>query len=55
MELNFTQEQYKLIYNSVRRYQYDRTILDSKEYHQCSEILDELFDKVYTQQKEQPT
>jgi hypothetical protein len=51
--MNFTQEQYKLIYNSVRIYQYEKTILDGKEYQECNEILDELFDKVYTQQKEQ--
>ena len=53
--MNFTQEQYKLIYNSVRRYQFEKTILDSKEYHECGEILDELFDTVYTQKVEQPT
>jgi DNA-binding ferritin-like protein (Dps family) len=53
--MNFTPEQYKLIYNSVRRYQYDKTVLNSQEYHTCSEILDELFDTVYTQQREQPT
>ena len=53
--MNFTQEQYKLIYNSVRRYQFEKTILDSKEYHACGEILDELFDSVYTQRVEQPT
>jgi len=53
--MNFTSEQYKLIYNAVRRYQYDKTVLNSKEYNTCSEILDELFDTVYTQQREQPT
>ena len=53
--MNFTHEQYKLIYNAVRRYQYDKTVLNSKEYNTCSEILDELFDTVYTQQREQPT
>jgi hypothetical protein len=53
--MNFTQEQYKLIYNSVRRYQLEKTILNSTEYHECNEILDELFDHVYTQNKEQPT
>ena len=46
--MNFTPEQYKLIYNAVRRYQYDKTVLDSKEYNACGEILDELFDSVYT-------
>jgi len=53
--MNFTSEQYKLIYNAVRRYQYDKTVLNSKEYNTCSEILDELFDSVYTQHREQPT
>jgi len=53
--MNFTPEQYKLIFTAVRRYQFEKTILDSKEYHECAEILDELFDTVYTQQVEQPT
>jgi hypothetical protein len=53
--MNFTPEQYKLIFTAVRRYQLEKTVLDSKEYHQCSEILDELFDSVYTQRTEQPT
>jgi hypothetical protein len=53
--MNFTPEQYKLIYTSVRRYQIEKTILNSVEYHQCNEILDGLFDSVYTQHVEQPT
>ena len=53
--MKFTQKQYKLIFTAVRRYQFEKTILDSKEYHECGEILDELFDTVYTQQVEQPT
>ena len=53
--MNFTLEQYKLIFTAVRRYQFEKTILDSKEYHECSEILDELFDIVYTQKQEQST
>jgi hypothetical protein len=53
--MKFTQEQYKLIFTAVRRYQFEKTILDSKEYHECGEILDELFDTVYTQKVEQPT
>ena len=53
--MNFTQEQYKLIYNSVRRYQIEKTILNSAEYQECNEILDGLFDLVYTQKVEQPT
>ena len=53
--MNFTQQQYKLIYNSVRRYQLEKTVLNSDEYQECNEVLDELFDKVYTQRQEQPT
>lgn len=54
-KFNYTNEQYRLIYNAVRRYQYDKTILNSQEYWNCSEILDNLFDLVYTQQQEVPT
>jgi len=53
--MNFTPEQYKLIFTAVRRYQFEKTILDSKEYHECGEILDELFNVVYTQKQEQVT
>jgi hypothetical protein len=53
--MNFTHKQCKLIYHAVRRYQIEKTILNSNEYHECNEILDELFDIVYTQQQEQPT
>jgi hypothetical protein len=53
--MNFTSEQYKLIYNSVRRYQIEKTVLNSKEYQECNQILDELFDTVYNQKVEQPT
>lgn len=53
MGLNFTQEKYKLIFDSVRRYQIEKTLLGSFEYDQCNEILTELFDHVYTQRKEQ--
>ena len=53
--MNFTQEQYKLIHTAVRRYQIEKTVLNSVEYQQCNEILDGLFDSVYTQRVEQPT
>jgi hypothetical protein len=53
--MNFTQQQYKLIYTAVRRHQIEKTVLNSPEYQQCSDILDELFDTVYTQRVEQPT
>jgi len=54
-DYNYTNEQYRLMYNAVRRYQLEKTILDSSEYWNCSEILDSLFDLVYTQQQEVPT
>ena len=53
--MNFTPEQYKLIYTAVRRYQLEKTALNGQEYQECNEILDELFDSVYTQRVEQPT
>jgi hypothetical protein len=52
---NLTDNQWQTVYNAVRRYQFEKTILDSKQYWECSEILDELFDLVYTQTREQPT
>jgi hypothetical protein len=55
LNMNFTQEQYKLIYTAVRRHQIEKTVLNSPEYQECSEILDEMFDTVYTQRVEQPT
>jgi len=53
--MNFTSEQYKLIFTAVRRYQIEKTILNGEEYQNCGEILDKLFDSVYTQRREQPT
>ena len=53
--MNFTPEQYKLIYTAVRRYQLEKTALNGQEYQDCNEILDEIFDLVYTQKREQPT
>jgi len=53
--MNFTPEQYKLIFTSVRRYQIEKTLTNSKEYQECNEILDELYPLVYTQRQEQPT
>ena len=52
--MNFTREQYQLMFTSVRRYQeqysYDRQI-----WIKCNEVLDELYPLVYTQRVEQPT
>jgi hypothetical protein len=52
---NLTDRQWQTIYTAVRRYQFEKCILDSRDYWECSEILDELFDVVYTQTREQPT
>lgn len=51
----FNQAEIKLIYDAVRRYQMEKTVLESTDYWRCSEILDELFDLVYTQSREQTT
>ena len=52
---NLTDRQWQTVYTAVRRYQFEKCILDSQDYWECSQILDELFDVVYTQTKEQPT
>lgn len=52
---SFTHYQLRLIFHAVRRYQLEKTALDSKDYWECSEMLDELFDLVYAQTREQPT
>jgi hypothetical protein len=49
----FSHEQQKLIYNAIRYYQINRVAHNSKEYGICDDILNNLFDKVYTQTKEQ--
>jgi hypothetical protein len=50
-----TPDQLQLVYTAVRRYQLEKTILDSNDYWECSEILDTMFDLVYTQTREQVT
>ena len=52
---NLTDRQWQTVYTAVRRYQFERTLLDSQDYWECSHILDELFDLAYTQRREQPT
>jgi len=53
--MDFRDDQWRLIYTAVRRYQIEKSGHDSKDYWECSAILDELYDIVYTQQREQPT
>jgi hemerythrin len=52
--MHFTDEQNKLIFTAVRRYQ-EMNWNDSKTYNECGDVLDKLFDAVYTQVREQPT
>jgi hypothetical protein len=52
---NLTDRQWQTVFTAVRRYQFEKCILDSQDYWECSEILDELFDLAYTQTREQPT
>ena len=53
--IHLRQDQWKLIHTAIRRYQIDKCVNDSPEYWECSAILDELFDLVYTQKREQST
>lgn len=52
---NLSDRQWQTVFTAVRRYQFEKCILDSEQYWECSEILDELFDLAYTQRREQPT
>jgi len=45
--MDLRQDQWKLIQTAVRRYQIDKCLHDSKEYWECSSILDEIFELVY--------
>ena len=53
--MEFRQDQWKLIHSAVRRYQIEKCTHDSKEYWECATVLDEIFDLVYTQDREQST
>jgi hypothetical protein len=41
--INFTQEQLKVIFNSVRYYQINKAPLNGKLYQDCDEILNMIF------------
>jgi hypothetical protein len=53
MNQDLTDEEKKIIYNSVRYYQMHRTSLNGKEYQICDDLLTRWFDDIYTQQREQ--
>jgi hypothetical protein len=40
---NFTDDQLKIIFNSVRYYQMNRVALNSKAYDECDTILNQIF------------
>ena len=50
-----TKEEQKLIFNAIRYYQMFKAGYNSKDYQLCQNLLNHLYDSVYTQQKEQPT
>jgi len=47
--MEFREDQWKLISTAIRRYQIEKCLHDSVEYWECSAILDEIFDKAYSQ------
>ena len=51
--MEFRQDQWKLIHRALRRYQMEKCVNDTPEYWECSVILDELFDVVYTDEHEE--
>jgi hypothetical protein len=53
--MEFRPDQWRLIQTAVRRYQIDKCLHDSKEYWECSDILDEIFDLCYDHGRDQPT
>ena len=55
MGLELTQKQYRLMYEALKRYQYNCMPVQSPDYKECLTILDALHDFVYTQQREQST
>lgn len=43
--MQFTDNEYSVIYDAVRFYQINKTATSSKEYWECDSILRKLFDK----------
>jgi F0F1-type ATP synthase delta subunit len=50
INLNLSNQRWKLIYTAVQKYQREKTSLESQDYWECSEILEALFDLAYIQQ-----
>lgn len=49
---NLTSYQRQIVFTAVRKYQFDH-LSDVALYKECHEILNELYDFTYTQQREQ--
>lgn len=43
--MNFTDNEYSLIYDAVRLYQLNKTTTSSQQYWECDSILRKLFEK----------
>jgi len=48
-----TPEDYHTLFNLLRKFQIHNTIVDSKLYHSCEHLLDELWSYHFNQHKEQ--
>ena len=49
-----TTEEYRTLYNLIRRYQLEDTRLGGKTYEACDLLLTKIFPRYYDQRKEQP-
>jgi|LakMenEpi03Aug12_release.lakeMendotaPanAssembly.Ray.scaffolds.fasta_scaffold06243_39 hypothetical protein len=48
-----TTEEYRTLYNLIRRYQLEDCILSGKAYHNCDYLLTQLFPHYYNQNTQQ--
>jgi hypothetical protein len=53
--MTFGSEELRTIYKSVRYYQMNKTVVDSKEYQECDAILTKLFGTIYDVPVQQPS
>lgn len=51
MGLNFTQQQYELVFSAIRKYQHINSN-DDKVWKECDKILDKLYEKAFPQMME---
>ena len=48
-----TDTEYRQLYNSIRQYQLEQTVIGGKVYNACDTLLRELFPYYYNQNQEQ--